>query len=39
MTTDPVIAAAPEMIGNVPLGGRTLGLARGSVKGDAMQYK
>ena len=39
MTTDPVIAAFPEMIGNVPLGGRTLGLAMGPVKGDAMQHK
>jgi hypothetical protein len=39
MTTDPVIAAAPEIIGNVPLGGRTLGLAMGPVKGDTMQYK
>ncbi len=39
MTTDPVIATAPEIIGNVPLGGRTLGLAMGPVKGDPTQSK
>ena len=34
MTTDPVIVAVPEIVGNMPQGGRTLGVATGPVKGD-----